>query len=308
MNTSMNPQCITNINSCATCGKEFAFQQSLNRHLGQNASCRLDLSKPDIASMVHLKPSNHGSPLIIPNTICFAGPSQSQDDGLVSSPNEHKKYDYYKSYLEKVEEYANSIANNTTFLYLRIDPKVVSSKSPTGRNRFGSPYDPYILKVVKETELTELLCEKEGITLTESISEQVTTWMDEVLEAIEDDVEREDNDFAIPPSFTDAPPSSQTAFSRVKIDHVWKFFRAHLKVYDEEGDLKFSFDAIPSANNDLSSLEGEHLTYQSHTSDDSMAQTLVLLLFMVVRWHHQLRIPSLCRMSHHLRGGYNLMK
>ena len=94
--------------------------------------------------------------------------------------------------------------------------------------------------------------------------------MDEVLEAIEDDVEREDNDFAIPPSYTDAPPSSQTAFSRVKIDHVWKFFRAHLKVYDEQGDLKFSFDAIPSANNDLSSLEGEHLTYQSHTSDDSI--------------------------------------
>ncbi len=281
MKTTLMVECRSHVQTCLKCFKDFSSPESLNRHLGQSPLCQLEVQKPDLASIVPYKASkSKTSPVIIPvqssvskrsknvpedipQSISFSALHESQDDpdsDYPLTPPNYTKYDYHKYYLQKTDEYVDYLIGDKGTLIARINPHTIQVPSPNGRNRCGSAYDSYILRVVQETESVLELLGVDGIAVTDSFSQQVYDWIQSIIDAIDTDFERENNDFILSPDFTDAPPSLQIGFDRMKIDEVWKFLRAHIKLYDENGQLKMSLDTIPSRNHDLSSFEGEQLS------------------------------------------------
>ena len=295
----MKPECQSLIVSCSFCYKEFPTQENLNRHVSQSAQCRLISSRPDIASVVHLKPSNSkSSPRIVhiqygtpkkpnstscsqdpvPSSICFSSlyesADESSDSNVCSKPPNRNHQDYFFFYLEKADEQMESLFETNTTLLARIVPSSDTSSSPNGRTRYGSKYDDYILQKVNESESLSILVSEDGYELNKfcPLSIHVRIWIDSIIDIIDADKDRGDEEFCLAPWNIPSSPKLYERYEYLKRTEVWHCLRAHIKIFNIQGDMMLCLDTVPSGVNDLSSLEGENDSYSHVQSPRNEAQ------------------------------------
>ena len=301
MKTSLNLECRSWIATCNFCYREFSTQESLNRHIGQSAQCRLVSSKPDIASIVPLKPRLSKSSAVIipiqsstskkqsttshdpvPASICFSAmyesPNDSAESSISSKPPHPNDRDYIFYYLNMADEFVDNLFQTNSILFARIVTESETTLSPNGRTRCGSKYDPYILQVAEQLQEFSGLFSVDGFELHKScpFSIHVRIWIDCIIDAIDADQDRGRQDFCISPL---APPlSSPENKARrllLKRTEVWQCLQAHIKIYNFEGEMKMCLDTVPSQNHDHSSLEGENTSIRNtqHLANESANDT-----------------------------------
>ena len=300
MKSSLNPDCRTGIETCLYCYREFVSSESLNRHLGQSATCRLAASKPDIASIVPFKPttSTNSAKIIpvqssqgkissashefsVPSSICVNLPYESGEESVntsfSSNQQKHLHEDYFSKYLDRADEFVQKIFKDESALFVRIVPDSEMSVSDKTTSHQGSKYDPYILSVSEELQELSPLFSENGFQLNEycPLSVNVCTWIDYIVEAIDADKNRNQNDFcSFPSSHIPSSCRNYDQETTIKRSEVWKCLRAHIKIYNLNDEMKICLDSIFSSSSESSSLETENMLLPEMQENQDMNEVV----------------------------------
>lgn len=189
---SPNP-CKSFLRTCKGCGKHFAEESSLNRHLGQMASCRFQFSKADIASFVEYIPNEATTPLIIstqsaevkktnniPKMISFQTPSHNVKS-VPSSPMVSQRKHQLDYYIHIAQTYFNTCVDSTDCC-VRLNPSLLFCTSTPPTNSTPGTYDDYILQIVLSLDSTKDLGSTHGIPVLPLFIEQMKHILDDVID------------------------------------------------------------------------------------------------------------------------------
>ena len=246
--------CGSFLQTCKGCGKHFAEESSLNRHLGQMASCRLLLNKADIASFVEYNPTEATTPLIIatqsakgkqerrniPKVIHFRTPNREKKKEVSYSSMvcpEQQKMNYH---LQLAQTYLDNCQDTTDYC-VRLKPSLLLCSSNPNKVMVVGKYDDYILKIVRFVDSTKDLCSSHGIHVLPLFLLQINILLEDVIDEI----------IGSQTLNTTSDSSSNVTMESQEISEsdIRKFFYHQLEIFQDSGEVYFSLDKIPTRDN-----------------------------------------------------------